>query len=206
VLGDSDHLVVASEPAKITVTVAPGVHAKGPLNPACAEVAKGSGDIRVAFPVAGGLLQGTISSSCLFATNGGQCAWTESAFRRVNGTYDADTNTLSGEALGYTTRQLKQGARSCGKDTTSALSRQAFTAQFNGAVIAGTIGRVQFLLAPDPTSRLADPAPIISPQASSGGGGGGWSDWYPYAAFAGAALLLAGAAVYAVKNRQAPTS
>jgi hypothetical protein len=204
VLGDSDHLVVANQqPAKVTITVAPGLRFQGPLDQACAsDVSRGAGEVRIAFPVTGGALQGTVTSTCGFVTDGGKCEWTDAAFRRVNGTFDLEQKSLKGTASGFTSRQLKAGSRkSCGADQTTALSAQPFAAEIQNQAVQGTLGRSTFTLALDESSRLASPP--ATALASASGGGGGRSPW-AYAPFGGAALLLIGAGYYAAKNRPQP--
>ena len=202
VLGDSDHLVVENQqPAKITITVAPGLRAKGPLPNACADVAKGQGDVRVVFPLVDGAIQGTVASSCGFVTDGGKCQWQDLAFRRITGTFSLEDRALAGTATGITSRQLRAGSRkSCGGDTSSALSPQIFAATVNEQGLQGTLGRSPIVLQLDPQTRLAQAPP---PPATTGGGGGrSWQDYWPFAA---AVVLLLGAGYYAATNRPPQT-
>ena len=213
VLGDSDHLVIAHQPSKITITVAPGVHAIGPLPSACAEVARGNGDVRIAFPTDGGLVQGTIASTCLFPTNGGQCVWAETAFRRINGTFASDTQAITAEALGYSTRQLKQGsAQTCGANSTAGLARQSFTGSYDGTTVTGSLGRVALTLATADAVPFSPPAALASPAGATGAAASTavhkkWQDHLKdYLPFIVAAGILIGAASYIIQNRQRPTT
>jgi hypothetical protein len=202
VLGDSEHLVVDQQPAKVTITVAPGLRAKGPLDQACAEFARGSGEVRMAFPIGGGAVQGTITATCAFATNSGQCTWTDASFRRVNGTFNPAQNAIVASAAGFTTRQLNSGGRKqCGQDRTTALSQQSFQAQIASGGIKGTLGRSTFALVADQSVRLAQPPTTVA--ASAGSGGGKKRSPYWPLPFVGAAALLIGAGMYAVRERQA---
>jgi hypothetical protein len=200
VLGDSDHLVVSQQPAKITIVVAPGFRAKGPLDQACADFATGSGEVRMVFPLGGGAVQGTIASTCAFATNSGGCTWTDSAFRRITGTFSPVQGAITAAAAGSTTRHLVSGSRkSCGQDRTSALGNQSFQAALAGGSVRGTLGRSPFILAADQSTRLAQPPTTIA--AANASSGKHKRSKFAYLPFVGAALLLAGAGYYVVRSR-----
>ena len=198
VLGDSEHLVVDQQPAKVTIVVAPGVRAQGPLDRACADVARGAGEVRLVFPVSGGAVQGTVTSRCAYATSEGACTWTDSSFRRVKGTFSPAQN-IQAVAAGFTTRQLVSGDRDrCGEDRTSPLGQQALQAQIRGTALSGTLGASTFTLAADPSVRLAQPPATVAQVAPSGE-----KDRSPlvYLPFAAAVLVLGAAVVYALRSR-----
>ena len=202
VLGDSDHLVVNQQPAKITIVVAPGFRAQGPLAQACAEVARGTGDVRLVFPVAGGAVQGTISSKCAFSTNSGACVWTDESFRRAIGTFNPAQAAIAGTASGQNTRHLEKGSRGkCGPDRTTALAQENFQAAASGTTVRGVFGRSEFSLTADPSTRLAHPTAVAATQSS--GGGSKKRSPLVYLPFVGAALLLAGAVAYVLQTRGA---
>jgi hypothetical protein len=198
VLGDSDHLVVAHQPTKITIVVAPGARASGPVDKACADVARGAGELRLVYPVAGGAVQGTVTATCAFSTSEGSCAWTDASFRRIKGVFSQ--NTIQGVAAGFTTRQLVSGPRDkCGENRTSPLAPQAVQAQVTGSGVRGTLGAAAFTLVADPAARLAQPPATVAPAPS---GGKKDRSSIVYLPFAAAALVIAAAVVYAVRARR----
>ena len=201
VLGDSEHLVVENQqPAKITITGAPGVRMQGPLDRACADVARGAGEVRLVFPVAGGGVQGTVTSRCAYTTSEGACAWTDSSFRRVKGTFSPNQR-IEGVASGFTTRQLVSGDRGrCGEDRTSPLGPQPVQADVRGTALRGTVGQSTFTLAADPSVRLAQPPATVAEGASSEQEK---KDRSPlvYLPFVGAAAVIVAAVVYAFRSR-----
>jgi hypothetical protein len=150
--------------AKITVRVAPGFRGRGALEPACAEVASGTGEVRLVFPTGGGTMQGRIDSKCGFTTEGGDCSWQAVSRRRIDGAYDARTKALTGTVTGTTTRKLMSGPRDrCGRDETSSIPAEPFVAAFDGSEASGQLGQARFAARADPSVTLAEtPAPAAS--------------------------------------------
>lgn len=204
VLGDSEHLVIDHTPVMLSIEVKPGTRVKGPLDRACADVARGAGEVRMVFPNAGGHVQGTVETKCAFTTSEGACAWTDTSFRRIKGTFAPQTGAIQGVAAGFTTRQLVNGDRGrCGEGRTSPLGQQAVQAIVGGGAVRGTLGSTAFVLVGDPSVRLASPPATIA--ASSGDDGGGGRSLFVYIPFVAAALVIAAAVAYALRARKAPS-
>lgn len=166
-LGDSAHAALGGPSiAEVTINVVEGFRGRGPLQPACAEVATGAGEVRIVFPAAGGHMQGSITSTCAFTTEGGACEWSSVSERRIYGTYRARTSSLEGVTGGTTTRQLTSGdADQCGAGDIDLLEQGSFSATFAGGVVSGTFGQAQFTVGPDPSVVLANP---VAPQPAAG--------------------------------------
>jgi hypothetical protein len=206
VLADSEHLVLAGQPAAAAkIVVAPGFRARGPLQPACAEVAQGTGDVRIVFPVRGGAAQGTITTTCSFRTHDGACVWADVSFRRIIGRFDASSGAIQGSASGTSQRRLATGSHSsCGEDQTAAIGSVPVTARRQGAVVQGNVSQARFVLRADPSVTLAQPPPdLAAGDVSAAPASSSKNRGIAFIAFGGAALLLLGIAVYVMRSRDA---
>lgn len=173
-LADSSHKAIHdSSPVRevrFTVGTGPGFRGQGTLQPACAEVATGSGMLKLVFPMQGGLLQGTIKSRCDYATEAGACRFVEASDRRVIGSYDDRTKLLDGKVLGKTTRQLMAGSpQQCGAPIQeSPAAESPFSAAFVGNQVSGTLGPAQFVVDRNDSVSLADPSDFaVEPTTTS---------------------------------------
>lgn len=176
-LGDASHKALPGEVAQVTLTVAPGFRGSGPLEPACAEVATGSGTVQLTFPKDGGNVQGAVRTSCSFKTEGGACSFEEVADRRIAGRFDARTGAVSATVSGSSERRLVAGPSGrCGGSHTSRLPDTALTGSFADGIVAGSVVGARFsaregevdLVTPGP----AAPAPAASaaPKPARSGG------------------------------------
>jgi hypothetical protein len=194
ILGDSEHLVVdGQKTAKIRITVATGFRGKGELTPACADVAVGQAEVRIAFPSDGGTVQGTITATCAYLTNGGACTWTDVAFSRIIGAYDPSTHAFTGEASGISQRRLQEGDRgACGDDRQTTKPAVSVEGELgDDDIVTGNIGRARFEAADDDTVELAADLEPLTNAGDASASAPRQGRVLAIAAFAAAALLIA---------------
>jgi hypothetical protein len=217
-LADGQHTLVAElansshttfrQPAtaKVSFRVAPGFRGRGPLEPACAEVASGSGEVRLVFPTGGGTVQGLIDTKCGFDTEGGACKWEAVSRRRIDGAFDARSKVLNGAVAGTSERKLDAGPRDrCGKDESSTIPSEAFTATFTGDAVAGNLGQAKFTVrsdsgvtlaaTPGPEATARAPVKTAAPASKSGSS-------FPVVPAVVAAVVVLGGAVLFVRSRR----
>jgi hypothetical protein len=205
ILGDSEHLVVRGQRTQtIHITVAPGFRGKGALTPACSDVAAGAGQVRLTFPTDGGAVQGTISTACVFVTQGGACTWLDAGFSRISGTFDTSAQRITGQASGTTQRQLRSGSKqSCGQDRETSLAPSEVQGQLANDTVSGTLGPAQFTVGRDDSVDLApEPMPLQSAAQAKSVTASKRSPLV-YAIFVAAAALLVFAIVSALRPRRA---
>jgi hypothetical protein len=197
-LGNSAHKAMGASTAEVTINVVAGFRGRGALTPACAEVASGTGEVRLVFPSAGGHLQGSITSTCTFATDAGACGWQSVSDRRIYGSFDPGGRTLDGTTGGSTTRQLVSGTGSrCGNGGVDRLDQIPFRAAFADGIVSGTFGQAHFTVRSDPSVVLenAVAASTTTPEPSK-------RSLIPSAIAAGLIAVLGAGGAYALARRR----
>jgi hypothetical protein len=162
-LGDSGHVALDLPTPKAAFVVAPGFRGKGTLEPSCAEVATGTSDARLVFPVGGGLVQGSISSRCGFRTEGGACSWISLSYRRVLGSFDARSAALRGDVYSATERRLEAGDPGrCGSGSVVGEPTTSISATLSGNGVSGTLGLARVVVHSDASVVLEPPSLPLS--------------------------------------------